>query len=100
MNIENIHLENAFITARFGAEFSESKDIVLTNVTVVPEEGPAYLFNNVKNFKTDNLDFEVGEQTTVAKITGKDTAGIELSGLPEESVDIAGNVNKEQVVFN
>src|SRR5690554_2558839 len=100
MNIENINLENAFITARYGAEFSESRDINLKNVTIIPEEGPAYLFNNVKNFKTDNLDFEVGKQTTVAKITGKDTAGIELSGLPEESVDIAGNVNKEQVVFN
>ncbi len=29
MNIENINLENAFITARYGAEFSESKDIIL-----------------------------------------------------------------------
>lgn len=100
MNIENIHVENAFITARFGAEFSEAKDIVLNNVTVVPEDGPAYLFNNVKNFKADNLDFKVDGQTTVARITGKNTAEIELSGLPNQSVDIADDVDNKQVIFN
>ena len=99
MNIENIHLENAFITARFGAEFSESKDIILNNVTVISEEGPAYLFNNVKNFKAEKLSYEVSEPAKVAQITGNNTAEVHLSGLPEERADIASNVNKEQVIF-
>jgi len=99
MNIENIHLENAFITARFGAEFSESKDIILHNVTVIPEEGPAYLFNNVKNLKAEKLAYEVTEPAKAAQITGNNTTELHLSGISEEVVDIASDVNGEQVIF-
>ncbi len=100
MNIENINLENAFITARYGAEFSESKDISLKNVHVIPEEGAAYLFNNVKNFKAEGLAYAVSNDAKVAKITGIGTSGLHLSGLPEEEVDIATDVNKKSVEFN
>lgn len=100
MNIENINLENAFITARIGAEFSESKDINIKNVTVIPEEGPAYIFNNVKNFKAEGLDYEVKNGAKVAKITGANTSELYLSGLPEGDVDVAANVNKDAVDFN
>lgn len=100
MNIENINLENAFITARIGAEFSESKDINIKNVTVIPEEGPAYIFNNVKNFKAEGLDYEVKNGAKVAKITGANTSELYLSGLPEGDVDVAANVNKDAVKFN
>lgn len=99
MNIENIHLENAFVTARFGAEFSESKDIILQNVTVIPEEGPAYLFHNVKNFKAEHLGYEVNEPAKAAQITGENTFDIYLSGIPKELVKITSEVNKEQVIF-
>ncbi len=99
MNIENIHLENAFITARFGAEFSESKDIILQNVTVIPEEGPAYLFHNVKNFKGESLGYEINEPAKAAQIAGESTSDVHLSGLPKELVNIASDVNKEQVIF-
>jgi polygalacturonase len=99
MNIENIHLENAFITARFGAEFSESKEITFRNVTVIPVEGPAYLFHNVKNFKTENLGYEVNVPAKAAQITGENTSDVHLSGLTKELVNIASDVNKEQVIF-
>ncbi|MEA5128484.1 MAG: glycoside hydrolase family 28 protein [Proteiniphilum sp.] len=99
MNIENINLENAFITARYGAEFSESKDITFKNVTVIPDEGPAYLFNNVKNFKTTNLAFEVNESGKAARITGSRNAGIHLSGVPEDRVEFGPEVNKSEVTF-
>lgn len=99
MNIENIHLENAFITARYGAEFSESKDIILRNVTVIPEEGPAYLLNNVKNFNAERLTYGVRESAKVAQITGKGTAEVHLAGLTEELVDIASEVNNAQVII-
>ncbi|HHX31743.1 MAG TPA: glycoside hydrolase family 28 protein, partial [Bacteroidales bacterium] len=100
MNIENINVENAFITARYGAEFSESKDINLKNVTIVPEVGPAYLFNNVKNFNADNLNFEVSNNTEVAKITGANTSELHLSGIPENKVNVASDVKKEEIEFN
>ena len=99
MNIENINLENAFVTARYGAEFSESKDITFKNVTVIPEEGPAYMFHNVKNFKTENLSYEIGERQKAAVITGRETSGLQLSGLQEELAEIAPEVESDKVVF-
>lgn len=99
MNIENINLENAFITARYGAEFSESKDITFKDVTVIPDEGPAYLFNNVKNFRSENLALEVNESGKAARITGSQNSGIYLPGLPEDQVDMAPEVEKSEVIF-
>lgn len=49
MNINNIHLENAIISAKFGAELSESENVHFVDVQVIPSEGPAILLNNVKN---------------------------------------------------
>lgn len=100
MNIENIHLENAFITARFGAEFSESKDIIFNNVTVISEEGPAYLFNNVKHFSSEGLGFDKGSSEKMIKIKGEKTAGMVFNGLTEDLVEITPDVDKSQVLFN
>ncbi|RNC66387.1 glycoside hydrolase family 28 protein [Proteiniphilum sp. X52] len=99
MNIENINLENAFITARYGAEFSESKDITFKDVTVIPDEGPAYLFNNVKNFKSTNLTFEVNESGKAARITGSQNSGIQLPGLPQDQVEIAPEVDRSEIIY-
>lgn len=99
MNIENINLENAFITARYGAEFSESKDITFKDVTVIPEEGPAYLFNNVKNFRSENLAFEVNESGKAARITGSQNSTIHLPGLRQDQVDMAPEVEKSEIKY-
>ncbi|OJV90805.1 MAG: glycoside hydrolase [Bacteroidia bacterium 44-10] len=99
MNIENVNLENAFITARYGARLSESKDVSFKNVTVIPEEGAAYKLNNVKNFQGDNLAFEINRTQKAASITGSRNAGIHLHGLPEKLVDMAPEVNKEEIIF-
>ncbi|MDR0864578.1 MAG: glycoside hydrolase family 28 protein, partial [Candidatus Symbiothrix sp.] len=76
MNISNINVENAYITANYGAELSESKDIVLKNVTIIPENGPALLLNNVKNTKIDN--FSSPDLSTIVKITGTRNNNIQL----------------------
>ena len=99
MNIENINLENAFITARYGAEFSESKDITFKDVTVIPEEGPAYLFNNVKNFRSENLAFEVNESGKAARITGSQNSTIHLPRLRQDQVDMAPEVEKSEIKY-
>lgn len=99
MNIENINLENAIITARYGAEFSESKEITFRNVTVIPKEGPAYMFHNVKNFKSENLSYEIGEWQKAAVITGAESAGLQLNSLYEELVEIAPEVERNEIVF-
>jgi polygalacturonase len=97
MNIENIRLENAFITARYGAELSEAKDIVFDNVTVVAEEGPLYIFNNVKNFKGVNLYFDKDKTEKAIKISGNRTSNIQLPSFPEDKIEIAPEVDKEEI---
>ena len=100
MNIENINLENAFITSRYGAEFSESKDITIKNVTIVPKEGSAYLFNNVKNFRAEELKYVMSDDAKVAKITGTSTTGLHLSGIPQDDVEMRPEVNINEIKFN
>lgn len=99
MNIENIHLENAFITARFGAEFSESKEITFKNVTVIAEEGAAYKFHNVKHFTAENLFYNTDGSGVIVEITGSNTEALQLTGLPQEQIAIATDVNSEEVTY-
>lgn len=49
MPIENIRVTNSVFTAREGGLLSESKDILLENVTIRPDAGPALTVNNVNN---------------------------------------------------
>lgn len=100
MNIENINVENAFITAEYGAELSESTDIDFKNVTIIPQKGPAYLFNNVKNFKGDDLKFESDSNKDIVKITGSKTSNVQLSGFTKEMVNVAANVDNSQITIN
>lgn len=53
MNITNIKVEDAIFSARYGAEFSESNGILLRNVQIVPQEGPALILNKVKNLNVE-----------------------------------------------
>lgn len=53
MNIANINVENAVISAEYGAELSESDGVVFKNVRVTPRKGEPLVLNNVKNFKND-----------------------------------------------
>src|SRR5690554_5217381 len=94
MNIENINLENAFITARYGAEFSESRDINLKNVTIITEEGPAFQFSNVKNFSSEGLGFDKETSDKMIEIEGKKTTGMVFTGLSEDLVKITPDVDK------
>ncbi len=50
MNITNINVENATITAKFGAELSEADGVKFKNVKITAKEGKPVILNNVKNF--------------------------------------------------
>jgi len=86
MNITNINVENVTITATLGAEVSESEGIVFKNMEIIPEEGPALILNNVKDF--DLSEFKYPENLKeVVKISGKDSKNINLpSSIKKEYV--------------
>lgn len=73
MNISNIHVTNALLSSEVGAELSESDGIVLKNIRVVPKTGPAFIFNNVKNLKAEQLIYpDKSEKSIVMKGNNKD----------------------------
>ncbi len=55
MNVERVTVENARIYAATGAQICESTDVLLRDVAVVPEKGPALQLNNVKAFRAENF---------------------------------------------
>lgn len=99
MNIENINLENAFITAKYGAELSESKDINFKNVTIIPLNGPAFKFNNVKNFHSEDLSYNTNTTSGIFEFSGNKTKNIHIAGIPENIINIHPEVNKEEIIM-
>jgi len=57
MKISNINVENAYFSAQYGASLSESVDIKMKNVQIIPAKGPALILNNVKNFELTGFSF-------------------------------------------
>lgn len=57
--IEGIYVQDAFITARRGAEIKESKNIVLKNVHIVPASGPAVKIENSENALLEDVSGEI-----------------------------------------
>ena len=53
MNITNINVEDATVTAKYGAKLSEATGVNFKNVRIVADEGPALILNHVKDFKSD-----------------------------------------------
>lgn len=97
MNIDNINVENAFITSELGAELSESTNINFKNVTVIPKRGPAFLLNNVKDFKGENL--ATGQNITDAPVSvkGSKTSNIHIDGFNDSEVNISSGADNNQV---
>lgn len=77
MNITNIHVENADISSLLGAELSESDGIILKNIHIEPKQGSAFILNNVKNLKAEELTFPK-EMLQPIDIKGKDSKNIDI----------------------
>ena len=95
MNISNINVENAYISAQLGAELSESDGITFKNLTVIPSEGPALILNNVKNMEVTGLSYPES-LSSVAKITGDRNSNINLpSDIQKNRIELSMNVNSD-----
>ncbi|MDD2797256.1 MAG: glycoside hydrolase family 28 protein [Bacteroidales bacterium] len=100
MNISNIVLENGFFTSRYGAEIVESDGVLFKNVSVKPTEGPAFILNNVKNFKALKIGFPANLAKPI-EITGDKTRNIRLpSNLENKSqISVSSEVKYDNIVF-
>jgi polygalacturonase len=57
MNVKNIQLRNSAFSATTGAELNESDGVILENVEIIPQSGPALLLKNVKNLQASGIKY-------------------------------------------
>lgn len=97
MNIKNIQLENISVTSTYGAEFTESEGIKLTNVMIKSEKQPVLVLNNTKNIDVKDFGYPE-EMETVVKIKGNKTKAINgLKGaVSEDKIQFSDDFDKEQ----
>lgn len=57
--IEGIYVEDAKITAKYGAEIKESNNIVLKNIDIIPTIGPALKMSHYNNVSLDKVSGEI-----------------------------------------
>ena len=77
MNVEHVSVENTHIYAATGARINESSDVVLRNVQIIPESGPALMLNNVKNLRAEDFTCPEGMPEAL-RVTGSRNRGIEI----------------------
>lgn len=100
MPIDNITLENVNVTSRFGAEFSESKNIKLSNVNIKVLEGIPLMFRNVEDIFVQN--FSTDENLAVViSVDGNRTKNIDLSGVnvEKEKISIGKGVKPNEITL-
>lgn len=78
MNVERVTVENTRIYATTGAQINESSDVVLRNVKIIPEQGPALMLNNVRNLSVEDFVCPEGLEHAFV-VTGSRNRSIEVS---------------------
>lgn len=86
MNISNINVENAIITAQFGAMICESNGIKFKNIHIVPQSGAALTLQNVKNFDLKEFTYPAS-LTEVVKVLGK-----------SENIQLPACIEKQKII--
>ena len=79
MKINNIQIEDINITAQYGAQLSNSKDIVFKNVHIVPQNGSALILKEVDNFNSENFTYPAGIENPI-DFQGNGNSNIFISG--------------------
>jgi polygalacturonase len=100
MNISNINVENATISARFGAELVEADGVKFKHVNIIPAEGAAYILKNVKNFSATELEYPASLQQPIT-ISGVKTQNITLpfSSQNKNLVQCSTKINEKEIKF-
>ena len=99
MNVEHVTVENTYIQAETGARINESSDVVLRNVQIVPERGPALMLNNVKNLRAEGFVAPGGLERALV-VTGSRNRGIDVSSaqITKENADLSESAARYVVI--
>ncbi|MDX5420317.1 MAG: right-handed parallel beta-helix repeat-containing protein, partial [Hymenobacteraceae bacterium] len=77
MNLQNVNIENAMLKAKKGITAVDSDGIVLKNVKVETEQGPALTIYNSKNIDITGFSYNEGKEPVV-KVLGPKTEKVRL----------------------
>lgn len=77
MNISDVNISDVVISSAKGAELSDARNIILNNVAIYSEDGPALILNNVKDMKVSDFKYSASIGEAVA-IRGRESGNIFL----------------------
>ncbi|WP_018479490.1 glycoside hydrolase family 28 protein [Pontibacter roseus] len=77
MNLQNVNIENAVLKAKKGITAVDSDGIVLKNVKVVTEQGPALTIYNSKNIDITGFTYNDSKEPVV-RVLGPKTQNVRL----------------------
>ena len=77
MNLQNVHLENAHLHGENGISIIDADGIVMKNVMVAAEEGPALTLFNGKNIEITDFEFDTDHVSPIA-VYGAETKNVKI----------------------
>ncbi len=84
MPVQEITFENITISAKTGFESRDARNIVMNNMTIIPEEGPVYQLDDSSDFSMENIR-SPSENLVFMKLEGKQTANIQIINSDSDS---------------
>jgi hypothetical protein len=98
MSTQGIRLENVSITARTGLVCMDAQDILLKNVEILNQEGPAFHFFNAQRVTADGLAYR--EQTAPpVRVQGPRNEDLTLSTLKPDDVSLVDGASDASLRF-
>ncbi len=102
MPLKNIALTNVSITSRRGISLAYADSINLTNVEILPHEGPVMAFHNAKKVVMDRVTYPSSAEVMLA-LSGDKTSNIDVSktkiGNPSKEINLAPEVKPNALIL-
>lgn len=77
MPVQEVTFENITITSCTGFESRDAQNIMMNNMTIIPETGPVYWFDNSRDFSMNNINCPAGAEIFM-KLDGQQTGNIQI----------------------
>ena len=103
MPIKNIEIKNVKISAKGGLTAVDAEGLMLSDVTIITEQGPVLALYNSKKVQIENVKL-TDTLSTFLKLVGNKTQSIELIKYDmnklEKYLDIDKTVNQNALIIN
>lgn len=102
MPLQNIELKNVSISSQRGISMAHADHLNLTNIEILPHEGPVMALHNAKNVVIERATYSAKAGVFLA-LSGDKTSNINISkttlGDPAKEINLAPEVNPNVVIW-